>query len=144
MKNVVNKSFISHSEQETFLFAEELDKFPLGTIFLLKGDLGSGKTTLVKGFAKHLGIKDKVQSPTFNIMKLYLDGKVPLVHIDAYRLEDNNVDIGLGEYIGIEKGYTMIEWPQFIDNLIDKDKAVIINLTLLKDNERQIDIKYGK
>ena len=45
MKNVINKSFISHSEQETFLFAEELDKFPLGTIFLLKGDLGSGKTT---------------------------------------------------------------------------------------------------
>ena len=66
-----------------------------GSTFCLTGDLGAGKTTLVRGIAKALNIKSVVQSPTFNIMKVYFDGDRPLIHIDAYRLADVNTDIGL-------------------------------------------------
>ena len=82
---------------------------PNGTVIALVGNLGAGKTTLVRGVARGLNITEVVQSPTFNIMKLYLKGNRPLIHIDAYRLADINTDIGLDEYIGYETGITMID-----------------------------------
>ena len=108
-----------------------------GSVFCLTGDLGAGKTTLVRGIAKALNIKSVVQSPTFNIMKLYLKGDRPLIHIDAYRLADINTDIGLDEYIGYETGITMIEWPMYIDYLIPKE-AVYVELKHLGDDKRKI------
>ena len=78
------------------------NRMPSGTVIGLLGDLGAGKTTLVRGVARALHIYEVVQSPTFNIMKLYLKGDRPLIHIDAYRLADINTDIGLDEYIGYE------------------------------------------
>lgn len=141
MKYLYNKTFVTHGENETFLLAGKLTKvLPLGSVVLLFGDLGSGKTTFVKGVANSLNIKDKVQSPTFNIMKIYLDGNTPLVHIDAYRLEDNNADIGLDEYIGVENGYTFIEWPTFINSLIDYNNAVVINFIRKNEYNREITI----
>lgn len=111
-----------------------------GSTFLLTGDLGAGKTTFVRGLAKSLKIKDVVQSPTFNIMKVYMKGDRPLIHIDAYRLADFNVDIGLDEYIGYESGLTVIEWPQFIEDLLP-ETAIEINITNIGENERKILIK---
>ena len=96
-------------------------KIPNGKVIGLLGDLGAGKTTLVRGVALGLHINETVQSPTFNIMKLYLKGDRPLIHIDAYRLADINTDIGLDEYIGYETGLTMIEWPLFIEKLLPKN-----------------------
>ncbi len=94
---------------------------PNGTVIALVGDLGAGKTTLVRGVARGLNITEVVQSPTFNIMKLYLKGSRPLIHIDAYRLADINTDIGLDEYIGYETGITMIEWPHYIEDLLPEN-----------------------
>ncbi len=94
---------------------------PNGTVIALVGDLGAGKTTLVRGVARGLNITEVVQSPTFNIMKLYLKGDRPLIHIDAYRLADINTDIGLDEYIGYETGITMIEWPYYIKDLLPEN-----------------------
>ena len=111
-----------------------------GSTFCLTGDLGAGKTTLVRGIAKGLNIKSVVQSPTFNIMKIYFDGSKPLIHIDAYRLADVNTDIGLDEYIGYETGLTVIEWPDYIKNLIPED-ASIISITNMGENKRQIIIE---
>ena len=96
-------------------------KMPNGVVIGLLGDLGAGKTTLVRGVAQGLHVNEVVQSPTFNIMKLYLKGDRPLIHIDAYRLADLNTDIGLDEYIGYETGITMIEWPLFIEKLLPKN-----------------------
>ena len=96
-------------------------KTPNGVVIGLLGDLGAGKTTLVRGVAQGLHVNEVVQSPTFNIMKLYLKGDRPLIHIDAYRLADLNTDIGLDEYIGYETGITMIEWPIFIEKLLPKN-----------------------
>lgn len=135
MKNI---KFISNSPLETMNFGASLiHKLPLGITLLLTGDLGAGKTTLVKGIAKGLDIKEIVQSPTFNIMKIYFDGIHPLIHIDAYRLLDVNSDIGLDEYIGYETGYTVIEWPMYIPNLIPPQN-IEINIVRIDDNTRQI------
>ena len=111
---------------------------PNGTVIALVGDLGAGKTTLVRGVARGLNITEVVQSPTFNIMKLYLKGNRPLIHIDAYRLADINTDIGLDEYIGYETGITMIEWPLFIEKLLPEN-TLWINITSIGENSRHID-----
>ena len=130
----MNEHFLICNEKETKALGYKLaKKLPSGSVVALKGDLGAGKTTLVRGVAEGLNIKEVVQSPTFNIMKIYLKGDRPLIHIDAYRLADLNTDIGLDEYIGYETGLTMIEWPDYISNLLPED---VITITLLrKDDE---------
>ena len=110
---------------------------PNGTVIGLLGDLGAGKTTLVRGVARGLNITEVVQSPTFNIMKIYFKGNRPLIHIDAYRLSDINTDIGLDEYIGYETGITVIEWPDFIKDLLPSD-SIEVNIHNLGDDDREL------
>ena len=102
--------------------------------------MGAGKTTFVRGLAEGLHINEIVQSPTFNIMKIYLKGDRPLIHIDAYRLADIDTDIGLDEYIGYETGITVIEWPMYIERLIPKD-AIEVEIRNLGDDNREIKFK---
>ena len=131
-------NIITKSEKETKQLGYKLAKaLPNGSVVCLLGDLGAGKTTLVRGVAEGLNIKEVVQSPTFNIMKIYLKGDRPLIHIDAYRLADINTDIGLDEYIGYETGITMIEWPMYIDHLLPKE-AVYVELKHLGDDKRKV------
>ena len=94
------------------------------TVILLRGSLGSGKTTFAQGFAKGLGIEEIVNSPTFNIVKVYNYEKNNLYHIDAYRLENNQKDIGLSEYIN-SPGIVIIEWPEFVSSIIPKNNISI-------------------
>jgi tRNA threonylcarbamoyladenosine biosynthesis protein TsaE len=94
------------------------------TVILLRGSLGSGKTTFAQGFAKGLGIEEIVNSPTFNIVKVYNYEKNNLYHIDAYRLENNQKDIGLSEYIN-SPGIVIIEWPEFVLSIIPKNNISI-------------------
>ena len=112
---------------------------PSGSVVCLTGDLGAGKTTFTRGVAKGLHINEIVQSPTFNIMKIYFKGDRPLIHIDAYRLLDIDTDIGLDEYIGYETGITLIEWPMYIPNLIPEDH-IEISIKHLGDDKREITI----
>ena len=136
----MEKVFVSNSAEETMELGKKLAKTAhSGSVFCFTGDLGAGKTTLVRGIAQALNIKSVVQSPTFNIMKIYFDGERPLIHIDAYRLADVNTDIGLDEYIGYETGITVIEWPDFIKELIPND-AITINIVNLGDTQRRITI----
>lgn len=130
---------ISKSAEETKKFAAKimLGLRP-GDVVLLTGDLGAGKTTLVGGALEALGYKDHVISPTFNILKCYFEVKPNVFHIDAYRLEDQNIDIGLDEYIE-GNGVTFIEWPKFIEPLIP-NKHLEISLKRISDNEREIEI----
>lgn len=132
---------ITHSAEETMNLGQKFVALAKpGSTFCLTGDLGAGKTTLVRGIARALNIKSVVQSPTFNIMKVYFDGDRPLIHIDAYRLADVNTDIGLDEYIGYETGITVIEWPEFIKDLIPEN-AIEVNIRHAQDNMRNITIK---
>lgn len=107
----------------------------IGDIVTLTGDLGAGKTTLVNGVACGLNIHETIVSPTFNILKCYFNGKIPLYHIDAYRLEDNK-DIGLEEYIE-GNGVAFIEWPIYIKELLKVPHLEII-ISNKGDNNREI------
>ena len=132
---------MTHCKEETMSLARDLvDKLPSGITITLTGDLGAGKTTFVRGLALGLGIQEVVQSPTFNIMKIYLKGKRPLIHIDAYRLADIDTDIGLDEYIGYETGITVIEWPEFIKKLIPSNSLEVEIINMGQD-DRQITFK---
>ncbi len=134
----MERHFITHTSEETIELGRQLSKqLPNGAVVILNGDLGVGKTTFVRGVAQGLNIKDVVQSPTFNIMKVYFKADRPLIHIDAYRLADNNVDIGLDEYIGYESGITIIEWPQFISELIPENR-IFITISRINETERDI------
>ena len=89
---------------------------PPGTVLLLSGDLGSGKTTLVQGIGAGLGIAEPVSSPTFTLINEYLEGRIPLYHVDLYRLDPAQVDsLELDSYWGdadIEPGLLAIEWSE--------------------------------
>ncbi len=132
--------FISKSKEKTQEFGAFIaNKFEVGDVVLLKGDLGAGKTTLTGGVAKALGIEEDVISPTFNIMKCYFNGRIPLYHIDAYRLENQNIELGLEEYIE-GNGVCLIEWPQYIEPLLP-DQTLSIILKNVGDNEREITLE---
>ena len=136
MKKILTTNSSNETMELGLRFSEVLNR---GATVTLTGDLGAGKTTLVRGLAKGLGIKEVVQSPTFNIMKVYLKTDKPLIHIDAYRLADINDDIGLDEYIGYESGITVIEWPMFIENLIPEN-AINVNIVHKGEDKREITI----
>lgn len=118
------------------LFAENVKN---KVLILLSGNLGSGKTTFTQGIAKGLKINEIVNSPTFNIVKIYKSGRLDLHHIDAYRLEGNNQDIGLEEHINAT-GIAVIEWPEYIENLIPKN-YIIIELKNDGDDKRTITVE---
>lgn len=131
---------ITYSAEETMNLGQKFVALAKpGSTFCLTGDLGAGKTTLVRGIARALNIKSVVQSPTFNIMKVYFDGDRPLIHIDAYRLADVNTDIGLDEYIAYETGITVIEWPEFIKDLLPEN-AIEVNIKHVEGDKRNITI----
>ena len=130
---------ISKTEQETRdLAAKIIVQLKPGDVVLLTGDLGAGKTTFVGGALAELGYNDHVISPTFNILKCYFEVKPNVFHIDAYRLEDQNIEIGLEEFIE-GNGITFIEWPKFIEPLIPQ-KHIEISLKRVGDTEREIEI----
>jgi len=93
-----------------------------GEIFALHGVLGAGKTQLVKGLARGLGFQGDVTSPTFTIVHEYLGGRLPIYHLDLYRIENEKqaIDIGLEEYIP-SNGVTIIEWPERIASILPPD-----------------------
>lgn len=104
---------IVHSVEETQEFAFRLgEKLKENDVIALEGDLGAGKTTFTKGIAKGLGITRTVNSPTFTIVKEYR-GRLPLYHMDVYRLEDMLEDLGFDEYFE-GGGVTIIEWAHLI------------------------------
>jgi tRNA threonylcarbamoyladenosine biosynthesis protein TsaE len=107
-------TYISHSPAETEALGESWGQSAaLGWVLGLRGDLGSGKTQLVKGLARGLGISERVHSPTFTLVNVYSSGNLTLFHLDLYRLEDQEQirRAGLEEYLR-PKGVTVIEWAE--------------------------------
>lgn len=106
-------------------------------LLMLNGDLAAGKTTFTKYLAEYLGVKAVVNSPTFNIMKEYKHPGGRLYHIDAYRLEDSDEDLGF-EDIFYEDNVSVIEWGKFIEDFLPKER-LIFNIKLVGD-ERNVEI----
>ncbi len=140
----MNYKFTSRDEEDTLKLAQniESEKFP-NMVICLNGELGSGKTVFVKGFASSLGITDNITSPTFNIVKEYFNGELPLYHIDAYRLEDEKDNIGLADYFS-KGGVTIIEWAELVDKVLPEERLEI-EFRLVDENTRVLILKpYGK
>jgi len=129
----------TNNEDETKQLAFVLGKLlRCGDVLTLEGDLGAGKTTFTKGIAKGLGIKRNVTSPTFTILKQY-EGTMPLYHIDAYRLEHSEEDIGFDEFI-YGDGVTIIEWPMFIREYLPKN-IMKITIQFVEETKRTIKLE---
>ncbi|MCX4255172.1 MAG: tRNA (adenosine(37)-N6)-threonylcarbamoyltransferase complex ATPase subunit type 1 TsaE [Bacilli bacterium] len=136
--------YTSRSESDTMELAEniESEKFP-GMVICLDGELGSGKTVFVKGFAKSLGINENITSPTFNIVKEYENGEMPLNHMDVYRLEESDATIGFNDYFQSE-AVTIIEWSELIKDKLP-DERLDIKFRVIDENTRIIILKpYGQ
>lgn len=117
----------THNSDETKAIAALFSKVvESGTVVLLEGDLGSGKTTFTQGLGQSLGIKRAIKSPTYNIVKEYpVDSKTNLIHIDAYRLEEGGADsIDLYRYIN-DENIILIEWSQFLKEYLPRDYMII-------------------
>ncbi len=131
---------ISKSVKDTLNFGRVMAKnLQKGDIICLFGELGSGKTVLVKGIAKGLGIeKNRIVSPSFVLMRLYIQGRLPLYHFDLYRLKKTQdiLALGLEEYI-YGDGVTVIEWADRLKNYLPKD-FLKINLSFKTDSKRQV------
>lgn len=131
---------ISNSKLDTINLASYIAKFlSKSSLILLTGDLGAGKTTFTQGIAKGLGISENVISPTFNILKCYFHDPINLYHIDAYRLKDQDHNIGLEEFIEGD-GVCVIEWPIYIKELIQLNTYLKVNLELISGDKRKITI----
>ncbi|MCI5879897.1 MAG: tRNA (adenosine(37)-N6)-threonylcarbamoyltransferase complex ATPase subunit type 1 TsaE [Bacillales bacterium] len=134
----------SNNEYDTIELAQNLEseKFP-NMIICLTGDLGSGKTVFAKGFANALGISEVVNSPTFTIIKEYLEGEMPLYHMDVYRLDGNTDGIGIEEYFH-KNGVVIIEWAETIKDILPKERLEI-SFKIVDENKRVLLIKpFGK
>jgi tRNA threonylcarbamoyladenosine biosynthesis protein TsaE len=133
-------SITSHSPAETFelgrTFAASLHP---GDVLALVGDLAAGKTNFMKGVAAGLGIDTDVTSPTFTLIHEYRDGRLPLYHIDLYRLEteDEALKIGLDEYLESD-GVTAIEWADKFAGLLPQNTRWI-RFSITGENEREIE-----
>jgi tRNA threonylcarbamoyladenosine biosynthesis protein TsaE len=106
-------TFISHSPAQTAALGEQWGReAQRGWLFGLSGGLGAGKTLLAAGLARGLGVTARVQSPTFAMVNEYRDGRLPLFHLDLYRLDtrDDIIGAGLEQYLDKPDGVAVVEW----------------------------------
>ena len=136
--------FISKDVEDTLTIAEniESEKFP-NMVICLDGELGCGKTVFVKGFANALGIEDNITSPTFNIIKEYPNGELPLYHMDVYRFDEVEENIGITDYFK-KGGITIIEWSELVKDKLPEERLEI-KFKIIDENTRVLVFKpYGK
>ena len=129
---------ISRCEKDTFALAADVAKtLRAGDVILLHGELGAGKTTFTKGLAKALGIEETVTSPTFNYVKEYQGGRLPLFHFDMYRVSDADevYELGLEEYF-YRGGVVVVEWNKF-DGI---ERPIEVSIHSLGGDVREIEI----
>jgi tRNA threonylcarbamoyladenosine biosynthesis protein TsaE len=133
-------TFETRGQEETIELGIRLGKvLTKGTIIGFFGDLGSGKTTLIKGVAKGLGVDELVKSPSFVVVTEY-KGKLPVYHIDLYRIANSNElpEIGFEQYLYGE-GISLVEWAERAGNLLPPD-TVKIKFEIINHNQRKITI----
>lgn len=108
-------------------------------IILITGEVGTGKTTLIKEYCKLIGVEEIVNSPTYTLINEYQNKRGKIVHMDLYRVKDINEinELGLFEYF--ENNIVIIEWPEIILNMIDI-KYSIINIAFINEKERKLSI----
>ncbi len=136
MKKVIE----TRSPQETYALGTALGKqAKQGQVFTLVGDLGVGKTVFTQGMAEGLEITEPISSPTFTIVQVYEEGRLPFYHFDVYRIGDISEmdEIGFEDYVYGE-GVSLIEWANLIEEILPEDR---IEVTIEKDLEQGFDYR---
>ncbi len=144
----MNTVIETNSAEETFALGKKLgEEAGAGAVFTLNGDLGVGKTVFAQGFAEGLGITGAVNSPTFTILQVYEEGRLPLYHFDVYRIEDPEemYEVGFDDYL-YGQGVCLIEWAEMVAEMLPEDYTAV---TIEKAPEkgfsyRKITIKDNK
>ena len=137
----MTRTITTHSESETASVGRDLARtLGPGSIVLLIGELGAGKTAVVRGLAEGLGVAaDEVSSPTFTLIQEYRGGRLPLLHVDLYRLDDPREidDLGLDE-LGTH-GVVAIEWADKLPRPVQE--AIVVRIELGEDDTRTIRVR---
>ncbi len=137
---IINRTVDSNSEKDTYDLGFEMGKEALpGEVITLIGDLGVGKTVFTQGFAAGLGIREPVCSPTFTIVQVYDEGRLPFYHFDVYRIGDISEmdEIGYEEYVYGE-GVSLIEWANLIEDILP-DRYIKVEIS--KDPKKGFDYR---
>lgn len=130
----------SFSAEDTFLIGKQMgEKAQPGQVYTLLGDLGVGKTVFTQGVANGLGIEEPICSPTFTILQVYDQGRIPFYHFDVYRIGDveEMEEIGYEEYVYGE-GLSIIEWANLIEEILPKHYTRVV---IEKDLEKGFDYR---
>ena len=130
----------THSAEETFALGQKLgEQAKAGQIYTLNGDLGVGKTVFTQGIARGLGITEAVSSPTFTIVQVYEEGRLPFYHFDVYRIGDieEMEEIGYDDYF-FGNGICLIEWAELIEEILPDN---VISITIEKDLTQGFDYR---
>lgn len=141
--NITDNPVLTRNEAETEAFAAALAAcIAPGSVISLTGDLGAGKTVFTRGFARALGIKEAVSSPTYTIIQEYKtpEGK-DFFHLDLYRISDEYSALGFGvdEYLDDPEAYALVEWPERIAGIMPEN-AVKVNIRHLGGDIREISV----
>lgn len=144
----MTEQIITHTADETRQWGRDFSaRLTPGTLITLSGELGAGKTTLVQGLAEGLGVPEGVTSPTFVII-IEHDGKIPLLHLDAYRLESLCFDAiresGVPEFLERDDAVKVVEWPQRIADFLPIPDVEIEIAQGDGDDDRRLTIHYHK
>ena len=125
-------TFTSHNSDETMDFASNLaSTAKIGDVFVLTGELGSGKTKFTEGFLKHFGLDKEISSPTFNIVNEYKKDNIKIYHFDVYRLEDVSEFYAIGGEEYFSSGICIIEWGELIEEALPNN---CIKISFEKDD----------
>ena len=130
----------TNSPEETFALARQLgEQAGAGTVYTLTGDLGVGKTVFAQGLASGLGIEEAINSPTFTIVQVYDEGRLPFYHFDVYRIGDIEEmdEIGYEDYF-YGDGVCLVEWAELIKELLPKTRT---ELLIEKDLQKGFDYR---
>lgn len=139
MKSETIKFFEASNLQDMKNVSQEiLNSFPDNRIFFLKGNLGSGKTTLIQYFCENIGVTEQVVSPSFALVNIYKSPKGDIYHLDLYRLkkQEEAVDLGIEDYL-YSGNYVFIEWPEIISDIYYSD-LIEINIQLINNEVRKM------
>ena len=130
----------TENPEETFALGQKIGRAATpGQIYTLTGDLGVGKTVFTQGVASGLGITEPVNSPTFTIVQVYEEGRLPFYHFDVYRIGDieEMEEIGYDDYF-FGEGICLIEWSELIEEILPENR---ISITIEKDLSRGFDYR---
>lgn len=140
------QEIILNSEEETIEFGKIIaENLKVGDVIVLTGDLGSGKTKLTEGILTYYGLQNEISSPTFTIVNEYQTENFPIYHFDVYRLSDSDEFLSIGGDEYFEKGVSIIEWGEIIEDVLpEKYTKIIFSRDVENENKRIILIENIK